>query len=84
MTKQKLASALAKMEGRKSQVKIGDIREILSLLIILEAAYRIKEDVPTEPSEVLAMLDEAATELAFKQIEKNKKIAAKAKTVKKK
>ncbi len=28
----KLASLIAKREGRKSQVKIGDVREVLSIL----------------------------------------------------
>lgn len=32
MTLQKLASAIAKREGKKSQARIGDIREILSIL----------------------------------------------------
>lgn len=37
MTIQKLASALCKLEGKKSQIKIGDMREALRLLCELEA-----------------------------------------------
>lgn len=36
MTMQKLASMIAKREGLKSQVKIGDVREILRVLIDLQ------------------------------------------------
>lgn len=32
MTLNNLASAIAKKEGKKSQVKIGDVREILAIL----------------------------------------------------
>jgi hypothetical protein len=37
MTFQKLCSAIAKIEGKKSQVKIGDIREIVSTMAKLMA-----------------------------------------------
>jgi hypothetical protein len=37
MTIQKLASTLCKLEGKKSQIKIGDMREALRLLCDLEA-----------------------------------------------
>lgn len=37
MTRNQIASLLAKREGKKSQVKIGDIREILRLLVELDA-----------------------------------------------
>lgn len=36
-----LASRLAKIEGKKSQVKIGDIRELLSIL---------KKEIKNDPS----------------------------------
>ena len=38
----KLASKIAKLEGRKSQARIGDIREILSLLESLIAAEMVE------------------------------------------
>lgn len=37
MTFQKFASAISKHEGKKSPVKIGDIREILSVIIDINA-----------------------------------------------
>lgn len=37
MTMNQLASAIAKLEGKKSQAKIGDIRESLKTLIFLMA-----------------------------------------------
>lgn len=39
MTKDELISKIAKREGKKSQVKIGDIREIVSIIEELEAEY---------------------------------------------
>lgn len=33
MTMNKLASMIAKREGKKSQVKIGDVREILKIML---------------------------------------------------
>lgn len=36
---QKLCSAIATVEGGKSNVKIGDVREIVSKLAILEAKH---------------------------------------------
>jgi hypothetical protein len=40
MTLQSLASVLAKREGKKSQARIGDIRELLSAIIQLEIEVR--------------------------------------------
>ena len=45
MTRNKIASLLAKLEGKKSQVKIGDIREVIKLLCALEASYRVKKAI---------------------------------------
>lgn len=46
MTLQKLASAIAKREGKKSQARIGDIREILKLICVMdiEDAATVGED----------------------------------------
>lgn len=43
MTIQQLASAIAKREGKKSQARIGDIREILKIVCELDADA-IEED----------------------------------------
>lgn len=45
MTLQKLASHLAAMEGKKSQVAIGNIRETIKCLCMLEAAHRVKKAI---------------------------------------
>ncbi len=42
MTLAKLASEIAKREGKKSQARIGDIREILKVLAQLDAEYEIE------------------------------------------
>lgn len=41
MNIKKLTSIIAKVEGKTSQVKIGDIREILKFLIVYEAVVDI-------------------------------------------
>jgi hypothetical protein len=40
---QKLASKIAKREGKKSQVKIGDVREVLKILADLEFESLLKK-----------------------------------------
>lgn len=42
MAKQTLASKLCQMEGKKSQVKIGDMREVIKDLCALMAAELIE------------------------------------------
>ena len=41
---QQLVSHLAKMEGKKKQVSVGNIREVLKCLVGLEAASRIQHE----------------------------------------
>jgi 2-phosphoglycerate kinase len=65
-----LAAEIAHREGKKSQVKIGDIREILRILIDIEAqaAYHTEQHVPSE------MLNASANKLLKKlKLEKPKK-----------
>jgi hypothetical protein len=57
MTIKELASAIALAEGKKSQVKIGDIREIL----------RIIADLMVEDPEVMVTLVRYANKRAKKQ-----------------
>jgi hypothetical protein len=47
MTLRRLASLIAKREGKKSQVAIGDIREVLSILVALEKENLLTEDAPS-------------------------------------
>lgn len=56
MTLQKLASAIAKREGKKSQARIGDIREILKIVVAMEV----------EGLGPIDSLDEAAEKLEAK------------------
>lgn len=44
MTLRKLASELAKREGKKSEARIGDIREILKLIVEIEAEVLVNEE----------------------------------------
>lgn len=43
MTLRKLASTIAKMEGKKSQSRIGDIREILKIIVDYEVEHGAKD-----------------------------------------
>lgn len=48
---QKIASAIAKREGKKSQARIGDIREMIKILCDLEAEYYMAgEDLGNSPA----------------------------------
>ena len=48
MTLNKLASAIAKIEGKKSQSRIGDIREILKIIqnMIKEEVIEFNDEAP--------------------------------------
>jgi hypothetical protein len=43
MTLQKLASLIAKKEGKKSQARIGDIREVLRVLCDIECDFILQD-----------------------------------------
>lgn len=73
MTFQKIASELAKREGRKSQARVGDIREMLSLLVKWEAEFDGSTDGP------IASLDLMAIARRSKRMQREAKKAAKAK-----
>jgi len=46
MSIQKIAGAIAKKEGNKSQARIGDIREILRIMSEMEADALTSEESP--------------------------------------
>jgi hypothetical protein len=71
VTLQKLATKLAKLEGKKVEVSIGNIREVLKLLVQLEVEARIQLGVDL-PSEVIQALNEAASKKAAKKLLKAK------------
>lgn len=52
MTIRKLASLIAFKEGKKSEARIGNIREILKVLVTLEVE---SQDMETSPLETLAV-----------------------------
>jgi hypothetical protein len=48
----KLASIIAKIEGKKSQARIGDIREILRILVDIEREFSLSDKAPSYLFEV--------------------------------
>lgn len=70
MTLQKLASEIAKIEGKKSQVRIGDIREILGILSELFYADLLMRPIGTTGI-ITALLENGESRLNKKI--KNKK-----------
>ena len=69
MTLRKLASMLAKKEGKKSQVAIGNIRELLSNLIELEIEHIKNAEDGITP---LSLLVVEASNRAAKKSKKSK------------
>lgn len=64
MTVAKIASEIAKREGKKSQARIGDIREILKVLVDMDVeALLLPSDSPLQ----------ALTDRAFKKYQKKSK-----------
>lgn len=55
MTRRKIASILCKLEGKKSEAKMGDVMEILKLLVRVDAECVLRG----EPSPLEALSDEA-------------------------
>ena len=73
MTLQKIASEIAKREGKKSQTKIGDIREALRVLVDWDAEIDPDDNGPLD---VLCML---SADRWWKRKQREAKKAAKAK-----
>lgn len=59
MTIAKLASEIAKREGKKHQASVGDVREILRLIIELEYEHAYVNG-PGNPHSPLSVMGEAA------------------------
>jgi hypothetical protein len=70
MTIQKLASAIAFREGKKSQARIGDIREILRIMVDMEAeSLHINGDPEAAPLHVMT----EATNKALDKLRRRRK-----------
>lgn len=65
MTIQKLASKIALREGKKSSVKIGDVREILKIIATMEAEDLVKYGMDNSKAP-LRCLGEYANQMAEK------------------
>lgn len=82
---QRIVSTIAKLEGKKRQVKIGDIREIIRCLIAIEAASRVKRAidenaaVPYRDGMVFDQLDRQAQSIAERELKKYQREQAKKK-----
>lgn len=76
---QKIASTIALMEQGKSEVKIGDVREILKCLVIIEAASRANQtlrsgkDFTDESGMVCDLLNKKASVIAKREVRKASK-----------
>lgn len=76
----KIASLVAKIEGKKSQASIGNIRETIRCLMVLEASMRVKEHFEAEELEGAALHFESVySSKCFDKIEEEvRKLAEKA------
>ena len=68
MTLNQLASIIAKREGKRSQARIGDIREILKILFTLKAEYIVASGGVSE----IDHLDDAMVNKRLKKIGRRK------------
>lgn len=69
MTISKVASLLCLAEGKKSQIKIGDMREALRLLIQIQARMQFEGDVKDTPLWALGVkADELCAKIKLKSL----------------
>lgn len=59
MTRDQLCSEIAKRENKKVQVPIGNIREIMRLLINMQVEFTLSADSKVEDAPVFVILEEA-------------------------
>lgn len=67
MTIQKLASDIAKREGKKSEARIGDIREILKIICTLDAESLLANKDQDGPLACLAYFSDKIADKLFKE-----------------
>ena len=63
MPKMKLESAIAKREGKKSQVTIGNIREVIRAMVDLMAEQYINEESDAYLEEFINRIDKRESQL---------------------
>lgn len=65
MTKQKLASLIAQMEGKKTEVSIGNIREVLRCIEIIaaEEAFAVNERYAPKSPALIALFSGTQSKL---------------------
>lgn len=72
----RIISTIAKLEGKKRQVKVGDIREVIKCLVVIEAASRIKRAIDANSTiafsdgMVFDQLDRQASAIAKRELKK--------------
>ena len=82
---QRIVSTIAKFEGKKSQVRVGDIREVIKCLVVVEAASRIKRAIdggfttPVLTGMVFDQIDNQAKKIAERELKKYQREQAKLK-----
>lgn len=82
---QRIVSTIAKLEGKKRQVRIGDIREVIKCLVVIEAASRIKRAIdggftsPVFHGMVFDQIDTQAKKIAERELKKYQREQAKLK-----
>jgi len=80
MTIQTLASKVAKVEGKKSQASIGDVREILAILADLIYAEESQPYTGSESATIAEALYAEGEKRAKKAAKTSKKKSSKKKT----
>lgn len=82
---QRIVSTIAKLEGKKRQVKIGDVREIIRCLVVIEAASRVVRAMnadmafPADRGMVFEQLGNQASKIAERELKKQRREQAKKK-----
>jgi len=71
MTLNKLASAIAKREGKKHQASIGDIREVIKIIVDMEAVDLVEN--PYNENGILALFSAMVNKRAAELYKKKKK-----------
>lgn len=76
MTRDQLCSEIAKRESKKVQVSIGNIREVMRILIDLQTEFTLSDNMKVDESPVfiiLAEVDKKVNKAIEKQLKKKPK-----------